>query len=56
MLAKGMNLENIVVVVVFFLYFISGVSHLIKGNFPWALIWFSYSLANLGLIWAFIKK
>ena len=47
-----MSLENIVVGICMFGYLIVGVSFLLKGNHPWALIWFSYGTANLGLIWA----
>jgi hypothetical protein len=35
---------------VFGLYFLTGLCYTMKGDFPWALVWFSYALANLGLI------
>ena len=47
-----MILENIVVGACMFGYLIVGVSFLLKGNLPWALVWFSYGTANVGLIWA----
>lgn len=47
-----MNLENLVVGFCMIGYLIVGVSFLFKNNYPWALIWFSYGTANLGLIWA----
>ena len=47
-----MSLENIVVGTCMLGYLIVGVSFLLKGNYPWSLIWFSYGTANIGLIWA----
>ena len=47
-----MTFESFTVGTAFFLYFATGVSYALKNNFPWALIWFAYALANLGLIWA----
>lgn len=49
---RTMNLENLVVGLCMIGYLIVGVSFLFKNNYPWALIWFSYGTANLGLIWA----
>lgn len=37
-------------------YLSVGVSYLLKGNKPWALVWFSYGTANIGLIWAAILQ
>lgn len=47
-----MTLEQVVVSIVTVLYGIVGVSYALKGNLPWALVWISYSMANIGLIWA----
>ena len=47
-----MTLEQAVVSVVTILYGIVGISYALKGNLPWALVWISYSMANIGLIWA----
>lgn len=38
-------------------YAVTGLYYLIsKKNLPWFLIWFSYATANIGLVWAAIKK
>lgn len=47
-----MNFEQIVVGIAMVLYAMVGVSYMIKGDMPWALVWFSYAMANVGLIWA----
>lgn len=47
-----MNYESIVVGIAAVLYFTVGVSYLLKGNYPWAIVWVAYSAANFGLIWA----
>ena len=49
---KFMTLEQVFVSVVTVLYGIVGISYAIKGNFPWALVWISYAMANVGLLWA----
>lgn len=46
--------ENIVVMIAAILYILVGLSYLLKGNFPWALVWFAYGVANGGLIWAVV--
>jgi len=38
------------------LYAIVGVGYLIRHDYPWALVWISYSLANLGLVLAAMEK
>lgn len=50
------SVENFAVLGGFVLYMIASISYLIKGNHPWALTWFCYAIANLGLIWASLKK
>ena len=47
-----MNLESLTVSISMIMYFITGTSFALKGNFPWALTWYAYSLANVGLILA----
>ncbi|MDB4314443.1 hypothetical protein N9955_00280 [bacterium] len=47
-----MNLESISIGVCMVLYFITGTSFALKGNFPWAIVWWSYSAANIGMILA----
>lgn len=47
-----MSFEQIVVGIAMVLYAMVGVSYTIKGDMPWALVWFSYATANVGLIWA----
>ena len=47
-----LTLENIVVAVCMVGYLLVGTSFLLKGNHAWAVVWLSYGLANVGLIWA----
>lgn len=47
-----MSFEQIVVGAAMVLYAMVGVSYAVKGELPWALVWFSYASANIGLIWA----
>lgn len=51
-----MKFEDIIVTIVFFLYAAVGISYIMNKNYPWSLVWFSYALANLGLIWAANSK
>jgi len=44
------NLEYLLPAVVFVLYLITAVCYAMKHNWAWALVWFSYAMANLGLI------
>lgn len=44
--------ETVVVAIAALLYISVGVSYAAKGNFPWAIVWLAYGLANSGLIWA----
>lgn len=37
-------------------YAATGIYYLLKKNFPWAMIWMSYAMANIGLVLAAIKK
>jgi hypothetical protein len=46
------NLENCIVGMCMLGYVIVGIAYILKGNYPWALIWMSYGTANIGLIWA----
>lgn len=34
------------------LYMLTSFIYLYKGDYPWFLVWFSYALANIGLILA----
>lgn len=52
---KNVSLESFTVFASFVLYTITAISYYMKGNYPWALTWFSYALANIGLIWAATK-
>ena len=38
------------------LYAIVGVGYLMKKDYAWALVWISYSLANLGLVLAAAQR
>jgi hypothetical protein len=44
--------ESHIIGVVTVLYVAVGVSHAVSGNYPWALVWCAYALANVGLMWA----
>jgi hypothetical protein len=41
--------------VVLLLYLATAVAFLVKKQPSWALVYFAYSLANIGLIWASVK-
>jgi uncharacterized membrane-anchored protein YitT (DUF2179 family) len=47
-----MTLESFTVAASMILYFITGTSFALKGDFPWALTWYAYAVANIGLILA----
>jgi hypothetical protein len=49
---NSMNLEDIIVAIVFLLYLFVAISHAYKSNWPWFIVWASYAMANLGLILA----
>ena len=38
--------------IVMILYGITAGAYLYKKDYAWALTWFAYALANVGLIWA----
>jgi hypothetical protein len=50
-----MSFETIVIGIAALLYACVGTSYGLKGNIPWAIIWYSYSTANFGLIYAALK-
>lgn len=35
-----------------FLYATCAIAHIVKKNYGYGLMWFSYALANVGIIWA----
>jgi hypothetical protein len=47
-----MTFENYVVAVTAVLYITVGAIYAYKGNIPWAMVWFCYGLANVGMILA----
>jgi hypothetical protein len=47
-----MSYEQYIVGIVTLLYFSVGAIYAARGEMPWALVWFSYAMANVGLIWA----
>jgi len=54
-----MNLQhiiNIAPLVVAVFYFVVGGCYIAKKDYPWAIVWISYALANLGLIMVGMKK
>jgi len=42
--------------IVTLLYFITALIYLWKQDYPWAMVWGSYGLANVGLIWMAIAN
>ena len=50
------NIESFAILGGFVLYLIAAISFLVKKNYAWALTWFCYAVANIGLIWASFKK
>ena len=34
------------------LYLIVGIGYALKKEYAWSLVWVSYALANVGLVWA----
>tara|TARA_R110000824_G_scaffold4065_4_gene19309 strand:- start:92 stop:262 length:171 start_codon:yes stop_codon:yes gene_type:complete len=38
------------------LYLIVGLGYAYKKDYAWSLVWTSYALANLGLVWAAWEK
>lgn len=51
-----MNYESIVIAVSAVLYFSVSVSYFLKKQYEWSFVWLSYSMANIGLILAALKK
>jgi len=49
-------LTTAVPVAVTFLYAITGLAYLIRGDLAWAMVWLSYSSANFGLIVIGLRK
>jgi hypothetical protein len=47
-----MNLETFTVGAAFVLYLLCSLSYSSKQDWLWALVWFAYAVANLGLILA----
>lgn len=48
----NINFEFFIVFVAAALYAINGVLYFSKGQYPWALVWLAYAVANIGLLWA----
>lgn len=38
------------------LYALVGIGYLVKKDYPWALVWIAYAIANVGLILAASKE
>jgi len=45
-----MNFESYVIGAAFLLYFFVGVSFACKGNWAWTMVYMSYAMSNLGLM------
>ena len=48
-------IEERIIFIAAVLYATNGLSYAAKGNWPWALVWFAYGAANIGLMWAASK-
>ena len=48
----NITFEQIAITTSGILYFIVGMTYLIKKEYAWAIIWFAYSTANIGLMLA----
>lgn len=51
-----MKFESWVISISALLYFSVAVSYALKRDWPWFLTWFAYSVANVGLILAEMKR
>jgi hypothetical protein len=47
---KSFEFTEYITLVVTFLYASAGISYLLKKEYAWALVWFSYAMANVGLV------
>jgi len=50
------HIINIAPLIVAVFYFIVGGCYIIKKDYPWAMIWISYGLSNVGLILIGMRK
>ena len=48
----NITFEQIAITTSGILYFLVGMTYLIKKEYAWAIIWFAYSTANIGLMLA----
>ena len=56
---KLINIDNIISImpsIVAILYAAVGLCYLLKKDFSWSLVWFSYAMANVGLILVGMRK
>ena len=47
---KSFEFTEYVTLVVTFLYASASISYLLKKEYAWAFVWFSYAMANVGLV------
>jgi cytochrome b subunit of formate dehydrogenase len=47
-----MRLEHATIVVAMVMYFATGITYFVKGQYAWSLTWLSYGFANVGLMCA----
>jgi hypothetical protein len=47
---KSFEFTEYITLIVTFLYTSAAISYLLKKEYAWALVWFSYSMANVGLV------
>ena len=47
---KNFEFTEYVTLVVTFLYASASISYLLKKEYAWAFVWFSYAMANVGLV------
>lgn len=48
--AAAMIITTLFPVIVLVLYLITSIAHLYKREYGWAMMWFFYSMANVGLL------
>jgi len=47
---RSFEFTEYITLMVTFLYTSAAISYLLKKEYAWALVWFSYAMANVGLV------
>tara|TARA_Y100001951_G_C11139657_1_gene182896 strand:- start:34 stop:201 length:168 start_codon:yes stop_codon:yes gene_type:complete len=53
---KNFEYTEIVTAITCVLYASAGISYLLKREYAWAMVWFSYAMGNVGLVILSITK